>query len=306
MKIGFIGLGAMGLSMALNLRRAGYAVTAHDVVAEKAAAIVAEGGLWAASPAEAVKDAELCFTCVSGPTEVEAIARGGLLSAMSAGSTWFDFTTNSPALINSLNEECEKRQISLLDAPISGGPGGARRASLTYWIGGARDKFERYTPVLKIMGDLPIYVGPSGSGCIVKLVHNCAGSMVQQCLAEAFSLGVKAGVAPATLFAALREGTNGRSRTFDRLSEQFLTGQYTPPAFSLRLARKDMGLALTLAEELDLAMPIGERTMKDIEEAVGRGWGENDARIAMHLKEERAAISVKVDPDVLGRILRPN
>lgn len=306
MNVGFIGLGAMGLSMARNLQRAGHLVFVNDVNRERATDALAEGAVWADTPADAARNAELCFTCVPGPAEVEMVAlrENGLLSAMRPGTSWFDFTTNSPTSVRAMQEVFGRKQINVMDAPISGGPRGALAASLTYWVGGHRQVFDRHFSILKIMGDQPIYVGPSGSGCVVKLIHNCAGSMIQQCLAEAFTLGVKAGVDPAILFGALREGTNGRSRTFDRLSEQFLSGNYVPPSFSLRLARKDMDLALTMARDLQVSMPMGDRTMEDIVEAVGRGWSEHDARIAMHLKEERASVSARVQLEELDRIMR--
>jgi 3-hydroxyisobutyrate dehydrogenase len=296
MNIGFIGLGAMGRHMAANLQLAGHELRVHDVRRETAAALVAGGAVWADGAAQAASGVEVLFTCLPGPAEVEAVALGdgGLLGAMEAGSVWFDLTTNAPDLVRRLSATFAARGVRMLDAPVSGGPKGAQSRKLALWVGGDAAIFEQYAPVLKAMGDEPLYVGPIGAGSVAKLAHNCANFAVQIALAEVFTLGVKAGVDPLVLFRALRQGTTGRSRTFDRLAEQFLPGIYDPPAFALRLAHKDMSLVIALARTHDVPMRIAEIAMQEMTEAMQRGWGERDARIAMTLQEERAGVSVHV------------
>jgi 3-hydroxyisobutyrate dehydrogenase len=134
---------------------------------------------------------------------------------------------------------------------------------------------------------------------VAKLAHNAASFMVQTALAEAMTLGVKAGVEPLALFRALRQGATGRARTFDRLVEQFLPGRYDPPAFALRLAHKDMSLALELARSVGVPMHAGEHAFAELSEALARGWGERDARVAMTLQEERAGVAVRVPPEAI-------
>jgi 3-hydroxyisobutyrate dehydrogenase len=238
--------------------------------------------------------------------EVEAVAlgNGGLLGAMKARSVWFDLTTNAPDLVRRLNAMFAARGVQMLDAPVSGGPKGAQSRRLAIWVGGDAAVFEKYLPVLKAMGDEPLYIGPIGAGSVAKLAHNCANFTVQIALAEVFTLGVKAGVDPLVLFSALRQGTTGRSRTFDRLAEQFLPGVYDPPAFALRLGHKDMTLALDLARKQDVPMRMAEIAMQEIAEALRRGWGDRDARIALTLQEERAGVSVQVSPERLRKVLR--
>lgn len=300
MRIGFIGLGSMGGSMAENLRLAGHELQVHDVRRAAADGLVANRSRWAGTPAEAANSAEVVFTCLPGPSEVEAVALsepGGLLGAMRPGSVWFDLTTSAPARVRELSRLFSARSIDLLDAPVSGGPRGAKTRDLVFWVGGEESTFLKYKPMLATMGDMVMHVGPVGTGSIVKLVHNCASFVVQSALAEAFTMGVKAGVDPLVLFNCLREGTAGRSRTFDRLSEQFLQNIYDPPSFSLKLANKDMTLALELAASCEVSMPMGELALQDMIEALQRGWGHRDARIALTLKEERAGVSVRV-PDM--------
>jgi 3-hydroxyisobutyrate dehydrogenase-like beta-hydroxyacid dehydrogenase len=305
MKIGFIGLGAMGGHMAANLHRAGHELRVHDTCREAAAALIARGAVWADGPAAAASGVEVLFTCLPGPAEVEAVALGdrGLLGAMEVGSVWFDLTTNAPELVRRLSATFAAHGIHMLDAPVSGGPKGAQLRRLALWVGGDAAIFEQYASVLKAMGDEPLYVGPIGAGSVAKLVHNTANIAVQMALAEAFTLGVKAGVDPLVLFRALRQGTTGRSRTFDRLAEQFLPGIYDPPAFALRLAHKDMSLAIALARSNDVPMHMADIAMHEMTEAMQRGWGERDARIAMTLQEERAKVSVRVPLDDLRDVL---
>ena len=306
MKIGFIGLGAMGAPMAASLRRAGHELRVHDSRGEAVQALVAEGAQWADCPADAVSDAEVAFTCLPGPREVEAVALGkhGLLEGLSTGAAWFDLSTNSPDVIRRLSDLFAARGLHVLDAPISGGPGGAQSRRLALWVGGDAAVFERYLDVLKAMGDEPMYIGPVGAGSVAKLAHNCANFGVQLLLAEVFTLGVKAGVEPLVLFKALRQGTAGRSRTFDRLSEQFLPGIYDPPAFALRLAHKDMSLVLALARECGVPMRFAELAAEEMKHALERGWGERDARVALTLQEERAGVSVRVSRDALRDSMR--
>lgn len=297
MKVGFIGLGAMGRPIAFNLGRAGHHLRVYDLRRPAAPEELIEGSAsWVDSPAQAAEGADVVLTCLPGPAEVAAVA-DGLLGAMAKGATWFDLTTNAPELIRSLHDKFALHEIDVLDAPVSGGPKGAQSRQLALWVGGKKRTFDKFLPFLLEIGDQPFYVGAIGTGCIVKLVHNSASFAVQNLLAEAFTMGVKAGVEPAVLFQALRQGTTGRSRTFDRLAEQFLPGVYDPASFALRLAYKDMNLALALANACGVPMRMIEIATKDMAEAMDRGWGERDARVALTLQEERAAVSVKPSSD---------
>ncbi|MCL4799233.1 MAG: NAD(P)-dependent oxidoreductase [Burkholderiales bacterium] len=304
MRIGFIGLGAMGRPIAANLLRAGHALGVNDARHAAAAPLTAAGAEWAQTAAHAARDAELVFTSLPGPPEVEAVAAGGLIAAMRPGAAWFDLTTNAPATVRWLHDLCAARGVRMLDAPVSGGPQAAADGTLAVWVGGDREAFEQYRPVLSAVGSDPLHVGTIGAGTAAKLAHNCASFSVQTALAEAFTLGVKAGVEPLALFRALRQGALGRKRTFDRLAEQFLPGRYDPPAHALSLAHKDMTLVRDLAAACGVPVPVAEIALAELGEAVARGWGERDARIAMTLQEERAGVSVRVDPERLRDALR--
>lgn len=281
MKVGFIGLGAMGGPMAANLERAGHALQSYDL----------NGKGNRKSAREASEGAEVVFTSLPGPAEVDAVAKD------ISSPVWFDLSTNSPKRIRALHKTFKGK---LLDAPVSGGPKGAQSGKLAIWVGGDRATYDKYLPVLKAIGDQPFYVGAIGAGTVAKLAHNAASFTVQAALAEIFTLGVKAGVEPLALFQALRQGATGRKRTFDRLPEHFLNGKYDPADFTVRLAHKDVTLALELAREVGVPMRVGQIALDELSEAVKRGWSERDCRVPMTLQEERAGVSVKV-PDAALR-----
>ena len=297
MNVGFIGLGVMGAHMAANLARAGHAVKGADL-----RRIEVPGVVRAASAADAVKGAEVIFTSLPGPAEVEALA-AQLAEALPKGTAWLDLTTNSPASVRKVHAGLAARGVQFLDAPVSGGMAGAKSGKLAIWVGGDEATYRRCEALLRAIGDQPFYVGPIGAGSVAKLAHNTASFTVQTALAEIFTLGVKAGVEPLALFQALRHGATGRKRTFDRLAEQYLPGAYEPPTFALRLAHKDLSLALDLAREVRVPMQVAERALADFEEALKRGWAERDSRTPMLLQNERAGIEPHVPPEKLREVL---
>jgi 3-hydroxyisobutyrate dehydrogenase len=301
MRIGFIGLGTMGASMASNLQKAGYDLVINDIRADAGAAHLAAGAEWADTPRAVGSAADVVFTSLPGPPEVEAVA-SELLEGLSAGKVYFDLSTSSPTLARRLHASYRERGIDLLDAPVSGGPAGAKSGKLAIWVGGEEGVFQKHRAVLEAIGDQVIYVGPIGAGCVTKLVHNCAGYTIQAALAEVFTLGVKAGVDPLALWQSVRQGAVGRKRTFDRLVDQFLTGTYDPPNFALRLAHKDMTLATELGRELHVPMRAATLALEELTEALNRGWAARDSRIAMVLQQERSGVEIRVDPERLKAV----
>ena len=305
MKVGFIGLGTMGASMAYNCLQGGNEMVVHDIRRESATRHLEAGADWADSPREVAEASEIVFTSLPGPTEVEAVGLGedGILEGMSEGKVYFDLSTSTPTLIRRIHEQAAARGIHVLDAPVSGGPRGAASRNLAIWVGGDKEVFDRCKPVLDSIGDKAYYVGPIGCGAIAKLVHNCTGYIVQAALAEVFTMGVKAGVEPLALWQAVRKGAQGRRGTFEGLAEHLLPGKFDPPDFALRLARKDVDLAVGVGREYDVPMRLAQLTLQEMTEALNRGWGHRDSRVAMLLQEERAGVEVRVDEALLNAVL---
>src|SRR4029450_3277403 len=175
--------------------------------------------------------------------EAVAVGDGGLLEGLRKDAAYFALPTTSPTVVRKLNARFSAQGVHMLDSPVSGGPAGARTGRLALWVGGDEATFDRHVAVLRAIGDPPPSIGPIAAGSIAKLVHNAAGYGIQTALAEAFTLGVKAGVEPGPLFRAIRQGASGRRRTFDGLIDQFLPATFDPPSFALRLAHKDVTLA---------------------------------------------------------------
>jgi 3-hydroxyisobutyrate dehydrogenase-like beta-hydroxyacid dehydrogenase len=305
MQIGFVGLGTMGTHMAGHLQKAGHALIVHDLRKEAASPHIAAGAVWADTPRAVAQQAGVIFTSLPEPPDVEkvALAADGLLTGIKPGAAWFDLSTNSPSLVKRLSAAFAEKGSHMLDAPVSGGPQGAASRKLAIWVGGEERVFNTHKTVLDAIGDQARYIGPIGTATIAKLVHNMSGYAVVCVLAETFAMGVKAGVEPLALWEAVRQGAGGRRYTFDGLIDQFLPGKYDPPAFSLKLAHKDVGLATALGRELGLPMRMCELAYSEMTEALNRGWAGRDSRVVMLLEQERAGIEVKVDPGRLKEAL---
>ena len=302
MKVGFIGLGIMGGSMALNVKAAGHELVVHDLRREAAAPHLKAGAQWADGPRQLAQQSDIVFTSLPGPPEAEAVG-AELLEGMRPDAAWFDLSTNSPTVARRIHARFATRGIPMLDAPVSGGPRGAKSRKLALLVGGERAVFDRFRAVLDAIGDQVLYIGEIGAGSVAKLVHNCAGYAIQAALAEVFTVGVKAGVDPLELWAAVRQCSLGRMRTFDRLGNQFLQGKFEPPDFALKLAHKDVTLATELGREMGVPMRIASLTHAEMTEALGRGWGERDSRSFMLLQEERAGVDIAVPAAKIQEVL---
>ena len=305
MKVGFIGLGTMGASIALNAIEGGHDLVVHDIDRDTAGRHIQRGALWADTPRDVAQASDLIFTSLPGPPEVESVALGadGLIEGLSAGKAYFDLSTNSPTLIRHIHAMFAKLGVAVLDAPVSGGPDGARTGKMAIWVGGDKAAFEAALPVLNAIGDAPYYVGPVGAGAVAKLVHNCSGYILQTALAETFSMGVKAGVDPEALWQALRKGALGRRRVFDTMARQFLPGRFDPPDFALRLACKDVALACEVGREYDVPMRLSNMVLAELTEAMNRGWDGRDSRAAMLLQTERAGVEISVSEKRIREII---
>jgi 3-hydroxyisobutyrate dehydrogenase-like beta-hydroxyacid dehydrogenase len=296
MRIGFIGLGNMGGSMALNLLKAGHALVVHDTRPEAAAAHQERGAQWAKSPRLAAESVELILTCLPGPAEVEAVAVGddGIIHGATRGAIYVDLSTSSPSLIRRIHALFEGRGIHVLDSPVSGGVIGAARGTLQVMVGGDEALYRQLKPVLSAIGDKVSYMGAIGSGTIAKLVHNMIGICTRTVIAEAFTLGVKAGVRPEALLEAVKGGAFGQGLLLTQvLPEIVFRGDFDTVRFALRLARKDMGLATALAREYDVPMAMAALAEQTLIEAMARGWGDKDFAAPFMLQEERAGVQVR-------------
>jgi 3-hydroxyisobutyrate dehydrogenase len=164
--------------------------------------------------------------------------------------------------------------------------------------------FDRRADVLRIIGDKASYVGPIGSGTVTKLAHNLMGFMLMQCMAEIFTLGVKAGMDPLDLWQAIRLGAVGKNSPLFMLTNQFLPGKYETPAMALRLAHKDVTLATAMARELGVPMRMAALTMEEMTEALQLGLGDQDSRAYLKLQLNRAGVKIAVNPERIAAAVK--
>ena len=175
--VGFVGLGTMGGRMAANVQRAGFKLIVHDLHKQAASHHLAAGAIWADSPRALAREADVIFSSLPEPSDVEAVSLGGdgLIAGIKPGAAYFDLSTNSPSVVKKLNAAFALKGAYMLDAPVSGGPAGAASRKLAIWVGGDENVFDQHKAVLDAIGDKAAYIGPIGSATVAKLVHNMSG-----------------------------------------------------------------------------------------------------------------------------------
>jgi len=299
MKIGFIGVGNIGAPIAGQLLAAGHTLVVHDLRRAAATALIDGGAQWAAAPAVLAAACEVVATCLPGPAEMEAVCLGadGIVTHLKPGALYIDHTTNAPLLVRRVHAMLAASGVAMIDAPVSGGMEGARTRDLLVMAGGDREAFERARPLLDAVAKRVIYTGGIGTGSIAKIMHNSASSTLDLVMAECWTVGVKAGIDAATIVHVFNEAALGHQMSLKvRLPSTYLRGDFDP-RFSLALAKKDLGLALDLARATETPMRFAALCEQELIEAIGRGWADRDASIALTLQEERARVTVRLPPD---------
>jgi 3-hydroxyisobutyrate dehydrogenase len=296
LRVGFIGLGKMGGGMAGRLADAGFPLTAHDVRREAAAQVLDKGARWAGSPREVAEASDIVCTSLPGPKEAEEVYLGqrGIIRGMKSDAICIDFSTNAPALVDRIANEVADRGGAMLDGPVSGGVEGARTGKLTVLIGGELDALERSRPVLDALATTVLHVGPVGTASICKVLHNCTVFCANLAMMECFTVGVKAGVPPATLIEVFQKSGLGRNLDLQVAMPATLFRGNFEPRFLMSLAVKDMGLATELARQLEVPMELADLCERDMTTAIERGWGDKDNMIFLTLREERTGVEVRL------------
>ena len=293
MKVGFIGLGLMGRGMAANIQKAGYELVVHDLFKDAAKPYLEKGASWADTPKALAEQCDVVFTSLPTPVDVEKVGFGenGLAAGFKKGAAWFDLSTNSVDVVRRLNATLAKQDVAFLDAPVSGGPGGAASGKLAIWVGGDKAVYDKYEAVIIAMADKGRYIGPIGAGSIAKLVHNCASAGLAALLSEVFTMGIKAGVEPLPLYEAIRQGATGRMRTFDVIGNRFLPGEFEKASFALRLVHKDVSLGAQLGRDFNVPMRITNLVLQELTEALNLGMATWDSKSVFKLQLDRSGIA---------------
>jgi 3-hydroxyisobutyrate dehydrogenase len=290
MQIAFIGMGTMGLPMALNLMRAGHQVTVHNRTREREAAAEKGGARCAASPAEAARGAEITITCVSDTPDVEAIVLGeeGVIQGAKAGSLLIDMSTISPSATKEIAAALAARGIHMLDAPVSGGSEGAQQGTLSIMVGGDAADVSAATPVLEAMGKTISHVGPIGAGQLTKAINQIVVAGTYWSVAEGIALGLKAGLDMESVVTAVGGGAAG-SWAMDNRSGNMIRNEY-PLGFKVELHRKDLNIALGVARELGVSLPVAAFVEQVETGLVARGHSQEDISAIARTVREQAGI----------------
>lgn len=267
--IGFIGVGSMGRPMAANLLKRGYAVLVHDTDAAAVASLAAAGAHTAATPREVANRAHTVMLCLPTLDTLRdvALGRDGLLGGTRL-RTLVHLSTAGPTFVRELAQAFAAGEVRVLDAPMSGGPGGAREATLSMMVSGSRTEYERLKPALDAMASRIFHVGDEpGQAQMLKLVNNMLSfaALIGSC--EALALGAKAGLDADTMVAVINTGTGRNSATLDKFPRHILTRTFDYGA-SLAIIHKDISLCLEEAGRYGVPMWLGAMVRQVIDFAI--------------------------------------
>jgi 3-hydroxyisobutyrate dehydrogenase len=286
MNIAFIGLGNMGAPMATNLVKAGHEVCVFDLVESAIQALEAEGARRAESAAAAAADAEVIVSMLPAGVHVKGLYLGragaaGLLDALQGAPLIIDASTISPDDARIVGSAAAERGLTYLDAPVSGGIGGARAGTLTFIVGGAREGFVKARPVLEAMGKNLFHAGETGAGQVAKICNNMLLGILMSGTAEALALGARNGMDPSVLSEIMKQSSGGNwalnvYNPWPGVMEGSAASRDYQGGFLTDLMAKDLGLAWELALASKATVPMGSQARNLFTLHSAQGGGELD------------------------------
>lgn len=286
MRVGFVGLGTMGGAMAANVARAGFAVTAWNRTPGRASELGELGVVLVESPSAVASASDVIVTIVSDTPDVEAVLFGpdGVAAGAKRGALVIDMSTISPSATRDFAARLAEQGVAMLDAPVSGGSEGAKKGTLTIFVGGEASDLERARPALEAMGTTITLVGPIGSGQAVKAVNQVILAGTYLGVAEGIVLAIKAGLDVEQVVGALSGGA-AQSWVLANRSGRMLENDY-PLGFKVALHRKDLGIALQLARETGTSLPISALCEQIEAGLIGKGHADDDmSAVARAIRE---------------------
>ncbi len=288
MRIGFIGIGNMGSEMARHLLAAGHTLTTY-ARSDRSRARANDLGLGIAdTPAEVAADSEVVFTIVTAGSDVEAVTLGplGIVQGAKPGSIHVDMSTISPAVTRRVAEQLRARDIAMLDAPVSGGVAAAQTASLTFFVGGEAAIFEKVLPLLQLMGKAIFHIGQTGTGQVTKLANQICQLANLQGTAEALLFARAQGADAGKVREAVMTGY-GASRMLDVLGKKMVERDFAAGIVAA-LHHKDIGVALDIAHETGIALPVTAQVKQQLNALMGSGFGKQDTSSLLLVLEQMA------------------
>ncbi len=290
MKLGYIGLGAMGSRMAVRLLDAGHELWVYNRSAARLQPVVTRGGRPASSIAALAQEVDVLFTSLSMPADTQEVYLGeeGVLAHAQKGLICVDFTSVNMETSRKVCREAAARGVSYLDAPVSGGPEGAESGTLTIMVGGDGESYTRVEPLLLTLGQNVQHLGGSGLGSAAKLINQYLVGVHIMAAAEAMAAADKLGLDLKQLYQLLQV-SYGQSRMLERLMEQLVLPGNAEPGAYMKYIHKDLRLANLLLTAFGIEPVTGKAAWNVYEEALQTPWGKKDmAAVYYWLKEKEA------------------
>jgi 2-hydroxy-3-oxopropionate reductase len=285
-RVGFIGLGIMGMPMARNLMDSGYELTVHNRSPEKAEELGKKGAAVAATPREVAQNSDVVITMLPDSPQVREVVAGedGVLEGISDGALLIDMSTISPVVTEELAEALQEKGASMLDAPVSGGDVGAIEGTLSIMVGGHEADFQRAKPLFEAMGKTITHVGPAGAGQVTKAANQVVVALTIEAVSEALVLGSAGGVSAEKILAVLGGGL-ASNKVMEVKREKFLSHTFEP-GFRSELHHKDLGIALAAGREYGVVMPVTAIVDQMLLSMKRKGWGGEDHSALLRIIED--------------------
>jgi len=302
-RLGYIGLGRMGKSMARNLLRAGYDLTVHNRSRESAQELAAEGAKIAETPSEVAQACDVLFTNLPDSADVEQVTLGpgGVIEGCRTGMITVDHSTIRPETARRIAQELARRGVVALDAPVSGGDIGARERTLSIMVGGPKEALEAVRPILGAVGKTIIHVGESGAGQVAKACNQIMVGAQMVAMGELMLLAQMSGVDPRKVIEAIRDGA-ARCWTLDVKPQRLFAGERAP-GFRSRLMHKDLAIALDAGRSCGAPLPATATVAQLFQAMLPMGMGEQDNSAVIGVLEALAGtrlIERAGDPELVS------
>ena len=288
MKVGFVGIGIMGEPMARNLMRSGHELTVHNRSRKRAERLAEEGATLVQTPREVAENSEITITMLPTPPDIKKVVAGedGVLSGAREGSIIVDMSTSSPLLARELAEKAHEKNVSMLDAPVSGGDVGAIEGTLSIMVGGSEHDFVRAKPLFEAIGKTVTHVGPAGSGQVTKAANQIVVALVIEAVSEALVLAEKGGVSSDRVLDVLSGGLAG-NKVMEVKRGKFL-GREFEPGGKVQYHRKDLDIALATGREYGVALPVTALVHQMFGALISKGRADWDHSALISLLDEWA------------------
>ena len=292
-RIGFIGLGIMGKPMAHNLLKAGYSLTVYNRSDGPVEELVAAGATAAASPQAVAANADVVVTIVTDTPDVQQVLLGenGVIHTIAQDAVVIDMSTISPTATREIVRSIQEKGASMLDAPVSGGEGGAIAGALSIMVGGEEAVFNRCLPIFETLGKNIVHVGQSGAGQLTKLCNQIAVAVTNLAMSEALIFGAKSGLDLKKMQHAIQGGAAG-SWQLSNLAPRVLERDFAP-GFMVKLQQKDLRLVLQEADRLKLSLPATSLVHHLFHALESQGAGDEGTQALVKVLEQLAGVEVK-------------